>query len=197
MKTPPERLIAVSLIGGGVMCLPDPKHLATLLGKSAAERSELLSRHWCSSAKIPPAIVMQAFALRQKLSGEVRRELDASVYRLTGARKIGRAEIVLALVKHAGVSPTEAKRMPVEDAAVLLATVKGPRKELAGLTPKQEALLDVLTDTPMQGRDVLGKLARQRIRMDAPELTRMCKKPALRDRGVRHTPGAGYYKVEI
>jgi hypothetical protein len=69
---------------------------------------------------------------------------------------------------------------------------------LVALTPNELAIFDALTEEPMTGGDLLAKLAREGItNLDESALSRTCRRPPLRARGVRHRRRAGYYKIPV
>ena len=94
--------------------------------------------------------------------------------------------------------PTVSERVATEPVGTPTAKASGADDPArVGLTPKEEAILNVLPgeDSPMLGRDVIIKLGREGVTSDLSELSRLCKKPPLSARGVRNRRGAGYYKL--
>jgi hypothetical protein len=70
--------------------------------------------------------------------------------------------------------------------------------EPKGLTPNEEAVLDALppADSPMTGRDIVFKLARDGItNIDTKQLSRICNRKHMKKLGVRHRSRAGYYRI--
>jgi hypothetical protein len=67
---------------------------------------------------------------------------------------------------------------------------------LLALTPNEQAIFDELSESPMPARDIVAALARNGIKgIDAPALSRACKRKHMKSRGVRVRKGAGYYKI--
>jgi hypothetical protein len=90
-----------------------------------------------------------------------------------------------------------ATSVPLEKPKPIAPVVKSPDDPaLIALTPNEQAIFDELSETPMSALDIVAKLARQGIaNLDDSALSRACKRPQMRARGVRHRRGAGYYKL--
>lgn len=66
--------------------------------------------------------------------------------------------------------------------------------EIVAMTPNEEAVFDELSEAPQLGADIVAALARKGITtIDAPQLSKICKRKHMAQRGIRMRRGAGYY----